>query len=128
MIESVLPEPGISYDLEDFKANITVSGTDMKGPYYLHYMSDSGTTSVSSLGLNRFIPEKYLDGTYSFGQEKANLLRIVPLTDLRIFCNFTMAVDENYTLTVVKDPSSINAYSVINFTVSINGKLSSNNL
>ena len=51
------------------------------------------------------------------------LLNIVPWANLPTIRNWSMPDDGNYTFTVVKNPSSKNAYSVINFTVGINGKL-----
>ena len=127
VIESVSPELKIFYDLEDFKTNITISGTDRKGPYYLYYLTKSGITSVSRLGLNPIIPHEEEYGTYSFGQKKAILLNILPLTNLHQLCNL-MPDNGNYTFTLLKGPSSKNVYSVINFTVGINGKLFSTNL
>ena len=86
-------------------------------------MSDSGKTSVSRIDLNRSIPYREENGAYSFGQKKAILLYILPLFNLHTFCNFPMDVDGNYTLIVINDTPFKIAYSVMNFTVNINGKL-----
>ena len=120
VIESVSPEPGTSYDLEDFKANITVSGTDIKPQFDLHYISDVGTTSVSRIGLTNIITYTKVYGSYSFGQNEAIMLKILPLTSLATFCEHPVSVDGNYTFTVVKQSTPPTAY--LNFSVDISGR------